>query len=118
VIHDYTLESGVVWSLPIVLDADPELANEVKPNGRVGIRAPDGSPADVMDVQNIYWYNKTTCQQFFGTTDTDHPEVRKVQSMGSFLLRGPVTKFADADSRIGSPGIAPKEARVPFNKRG
>jgi sulfate adenylyltransferase len=118
VLNDYTLESGVVWPLPIVLDADPELANEIKPGERIGIRAPDGSPAGVMDVENIYRYNKTTtCERLFGTTETDHPGVRKVQSMESFLLGGPITKFADTDARLGSHDIAPKEARVLFNKR-
>jgi hypothetical protein len=37
VINDMTLESGVAWTLPIVLDVDVDTAGGVVPGDRVGL---------------------------------------------------------------------------------
>ncbi len=39
VVDELTLENGVTWPLPIVLDVETEMQNEIEPNERVGISA-------------------------------------------------------------------------------
>jgi len=117
VVNDLTLESGVAWPLPIVLDVGADLANEIGPGQRIGIRRPDRTPVGVMDVDSVYRYNETeTCEKLFGTTNDDHPGVRTLQSKDPFFVGGPIKAFPEALPRNGSHDLSPKESRVLFKK--
>jgi sulfate adenylyltransferase len=119
VVNDLTLESGVAWPLPVVLDVGADLANDIGPGERVGIRRPDGTPVGVMDVDSVYRYNETeTCERLFGTTDDDHPGVGTLQSKDPFFVGGQIKAFPDALPRNGNHDISPKESRVLFRQHG
>jgi sulfate adenylyltransferase len=119
VVNDISLENGVPWPLPVVLDISTELANEIKPGERIGLRHPDGTPIGVMDVDSVYRYNdKETCEQLFSTPDSDHPGVRAIQSREPFFVGGPIKAFSDVISRQDTHDITPKETRVLFKKHG
>jgi len=119
VVNDVTLESGVPWPLPIVLDVSTELADDIEPGERIGLRRPDGTPVGVLDADSIYRYNEAaTCEQLFGTTSDDHPGVRAIRAKEPFLVGGSIRAFADALPRNGSHDLTPKETRVLFKKRG
>lgn len=119
VVHDLTLESGVAWPLPIVLDVTNELASDIAPGDRVGICRPDGTPVGILDADSVYRYNEAeTCENLFGTTDEDHPGVRAIRAKDPFFVGGPIKAFADALPRNGNHDLTPKETRVLFNKRG
>jgi sulfate adenylyltransferase len=119
VVNDLSLESGVPWPLPVVLDIETELANEIEPGERLGIRRSDGTPAGVLDVDSVYRYNENeVCTQLFGTTDDEHPGVCTVRSKAPFFVGGSIKAFPDAISRKGTHDITPKETRVLFKKQG
>jgi sulfate adenylyltransferase len=119
VINDISLESGVVWPLPIVLDIEAEMANKIKPGDRVGLKNPSGNPVGVIDVDSVYRYNDTeTCEKLFGTTDDDHPGVRILNEKEPFFIGGSVKVFSNAVPRSGVYDISPREARVLFKKKG
>lgn len=119
VVNDITLESGVPWPLPVVLDVDAEMANEIKPGERIGITRPDGAPVGSLDVDSVYRYNEDeVCTQLFGTTDEEHPGVQTVQSKAPFFIGGPIKAFPGAITRQDNHDITPKETRVLFKKCG
>lgn len=119
VVNDCTLESGVAWPLPIVLDVGANLANDIGPGERIGLRSPSGDPVGVLDVDEVYRYNvEETCQNLFGTTETDHPGVRLIRNKDPFFVGGPIKAFEDALPRNGGFDLSPKETRVLFKHRG
>ena len=119
VVNDLTLERGVAWPLPIVLDVDAELANAIGPGDRISIHRPDGVPVGIMDVDTVYRYNEQeTCEKLFGTTDDDHPGVRTLQSKEAFFIGGPIKSFPEGIPRNGNHDISPKETHVLFKKHG
>jgi sulfate adenylyltransferase len=119
VVNDLTLEDGTAWPLPIVLDIETELADEMGPGDRIGLRGPDGTPVGIMNVDSVYRYNEEeTCQNLFGTTDEEHPGVRTLQSKEPFFVGGPIKAFADVIPRNGSHDLSPKETRVLFKNLG
>jgi sulfate adenylyltransferase len=112
-INDMTLESGVPWPLPVILDVDAELSEDISPSQRIGIRSPDGTPVGVLDVDSVYKYDDTkVCKQLFRTTNDDHPGVRALTSKGPFLIGGSIKAFADAIHRNGEQDLSPKKTRV------
>lgn len=71
-----------------MLDVGTELANQMEPGDRIGLRRPDGEPVGIMDVDSVYRYNETeTCDQLFGTTDDDHPGVGLLADKEPFFRR-------------------------------
>jgi sulfate adenylyltransferase len=119
VVNDVTLESGVPWPIPVVLDVETEFADEIEPGERLGLRGPDGTPVGVVDVDSVYRYSEAeTCKQLFGTTDDDHPGVRAIRAKEPFLVGGPIKAFADARERSGRYDLSPRETRVLFGRRG
>jgi len=119
VVNDVTLERGVPWPIPVVLDIETELADETEPGERLGLRAPDGTPVGVVDVDSVYRYSQAeTCERLFGTTDSDHPGVRAMEKKAPFLVGGSIKAFADALAREGRHDLSPRETRVLFGQRG
>jgi sulfate adenylyltransferase len=119
VVTDLTLENGVQWPLPIVLDIPTVLADEISPGDRLGIRRPDGTPVGVLDADSVYRYNEEeTCEQLFGTTDDEHPGVQTIRSKDPFLVGGSIKAFAETLTRNGSHDLSPTETRVLFKKQG
>ncbi len=119
VLNDLTLESGVSWPIPVVLDIETELADDTEPGERLGLRGPDGTPVGVVDVDSVYRYNETeTCRQLFGTTDEDHPGVRAIRRKAPFFLGGSIKAFADAIAQESRHDLSPRETRVLFTQRG
>lgn len=118
-LSDITLESGVPWPIPVVLDVETAVADETEPGERLGLRGPDGTPVGVLDADSIYRYNQTeTCEQLFGTTDQAHPGVRAIRQKAPFFVGGPIKLFADAVGRQSRHDLSPRETRVLFNRRG
>lgn len=119
VVNDVTLESGVVWPLPITLDVDAGTAGDIGPGDRMGLRGPDGTPVGVMDVDDVYRYSaEKTCRALFGTTDADHPGVRVIEEREPFFVGGDVKAFGDALPRTNRYDLDPVETRVLFGDLG
>lgn len=117
VVYDMTLEDGTWWSLPITLDIDTDTASELIPGKKAGLESPDGTLVAVIDVTDIYKYNKEkTAAAIYDTTDRDHPGVRQHLNAGEYLVGGDILTleqhwYNDHD-------LLPKETRVLFGKRG
>ena len=93
VAQDMTLASGYVWSIPIVFDVSQEELD------RAGVRSGGdflltylGQPLAVLEVQDIYPYDKEfLAQRVYGTTDPAHPGVLRTYGCEDLYLSGPVT---------------------------
>jgi len=117
-LNDMTLESGVPWPIPVVLDIETDLANDIEPGERIGLRGPEGTPVGVVDVDSVYRYSETeTCRQLFGTTDEDHPGVVAIREKSPFFVGGSIKAFADAIERESRHDLSPRETRVLFGQR-
>jgi sulfate adenylyltransferase len=117
VVHDMTLEDGTVWPLPIVNDVDAETAADLEPGGVARLVGPDGEAVGLLEVEEVYKYNKTeTARQVFGTDDDAHPGVANYYAQEDFLVGGPIRlleglRYHDRD-------VQPKESRVLFRHYG
>jgi len=119
VVNDMALETGVPWTLPIVLDVSSDVANSVGPGDRLGLVSPDGDPVGVLDVDDIYRYNATeTCEKVFGTTDPEHPGVSMFRRKEPFFVGGDVKQFAPSPGSDRKHRLTPRETRVLFKQEG
>ncbi|WP_256289033.1 sulfate adenylyltransferase [Halobellus inordinatus] len=116
VVHDMTLENGVTWPLPITLDVDSTVAEDLTPGEKALLRSPAEEPIGVIDVEEVYKHNKDdTVEYVFGTADQDHPGVANYLNQEDFLVGGPIYLFDE--HRYNSRDLLPAESRVLFSHR-
>ena len=85
------LSNDVPWTLPIVLDVQEGQLVDISEGDEVLLTL-DGSPIALMEVEEIYRYNKRqTALAVFGTESPEHPGVRRTYEMGDLLVGGRIT---------------------------
>jgi sulfate adenylyltransferase len=93
VVRSMRLSSGLVWSIPIILDVSQAewAAAGVSPGGRV-LLSHQGQPLAILDVAEVYGYDKgVMAQNVYGTTDPEHPGVARTMALQDTFLAGKVT---------------------------
>ena len=93
VVRTMRLADGLVWSIPIVLDASPAewAATGVAPGGRV-LLTHQGQPLATLEVSEVYGYDKALmAQNVYGATDPEHPGVARTMALQDTLVSGKVT---------------------------
>jgi len=88
-----TLASGYVWSIPVVCDISPEELDELNVSqGDSLLLTSEGQPLAVLEIQEIYSYDKELlAQQIYGTTDHAHPGVSRTKAYQDLFVAGPIT---------------------------
>ena len=79
VVRSMRLSNGLVWSIPIILDVSTsEWAALSAAPGRQVLLTHQEQPLAILDVSEVFSYNKTNmAQHVYGTTDPDHPGCRE-----------------------------------------
>lgn len=113
------LNSGVAWTIPIMLDvpaadtvpagSEITLYDEAKPN----------QPLAIMQVEDVYtWDRQAAAEQVFGTTDTAHPGVAGFSQRGDYLVGGPLQLIDNHRGPFARHNLFPAETREVFAQRG
>ena len=119
--HDYesVLESmrlvnGLPWALPVCL-----AVVEAPRADRVALVDPSGAPVAVLEVDDVYEYDKEReAQQAFRTTDVAHPGVRRLYDQSPLYVAGRVTVFDLPGAAFPELAKTPAETRAEFSARG
>ena len=100
VVRTMRLDSGLVWSIPIILDVSPGEWAALRqaqgdrgqgPGGRV-LLTHQGQPLATLDVAEVFSYDKTVmARNVYGTTDPEHPGVARTMTLEDTLVGGKVT---------------------------
>jgi len=118
IIESDKLTSGVVWTIPIILDIpnrDTALVGE-----RVClVEEGQDRPLAIIEVEEIYpWDKRSAAQAVFGTTDADHPGVSGFYERGDYLMSGLVVLIDNDRGRYADFNLFPAETRAAFKQRG
>jgi len=114
VLETMRLENGLPWALPVCL------AVEHAPGGdRVALADETGKPVAVLDVEDVYDYDKEReAEQAFRTTDVAHPGVARLYEQLPRYVSGRVTVFERAEPSFPELAKDPAETRTEFAARG
>jgi sulfate adenylyltransferase len=117
VVDGMRLDDGTIWSLPILLDVGSSKAAALQPGERVPLEGPDGHVAGLIDIEEVYKYNKKqAARKLFSTGDEDHPGVADFIDQGDFLVGGDIRVFEEF--RYNDHDLKPAESRVLFRQYG
>ncbi|MGO1965289.1 MAG: sulfate adenylyltransferase [Moraxellaceae bacterium] len=112
---------GLFWPIPITLSASAEQANELAVGDEVALKAEDGEIMGILTLEEKYSIDKEhECETVFGTTDTEHPGVKKVMEQAEVNLAGRVEVFSQGEFPTEYAGIymTPTQTREEFAKKG
>ncbi|MBU1118801.1 sulfate adenylyltransferase [Patescibacteria group bacterium] len=119
VLDSMRLQDGTVWPIPIVLDISKEKAHGLKDESCVLLIDEKQNPCALLNVQEIYEYNKNDfAQSVFGTTDSKHPGVSGIYRMEEMCIGGNVDLLDDTEYRFTQYHFTPQETRKMFQGRG
>lgn len=91
VIEKLRLSSGLIWSIPITLSVTENEAETLDIGSSVALYGEDGHLYGVLDLEQKYTYDKAKeAELVYGTTDVDHPGVKRVYEKGNIYLAGPI----------------------------
>ncbi len=118
VLKDTRLENGLLWSIPLILDVDG--SPPVREGEELLLTNQKGEPRALLKVEEKYPYDKfQLAERVYGTTDLDHPGVRRTMERQDYLVGGPIQlleipRWGD----LAPYRLTPAEARESFRAKG
>ncbi|MFZ0790406.1 MAG: bifunctional sulfate adenylyltransferase/adenylylsulfate kinase [Chromatiaceae bacterium] len=80
VLDEARLPSGALWPIPVVLDVDASVAEQLKPGQPLALRDQEGFMPAVLTVSEVWEADKAReALAVYGTDSADHPGVRYLQ---------------------------------------
>jgi len=118
VLLDMRLSSDIPWTIPIVVSITKE--EKTFDVGDEVLLVYDGHPLAVMQVEDIYSYDKKLyVEKVFKTSDSTHPGVYNVlREMGEYLVGGRIELVDTVPNPYSKYYLRPIETRVLFRERG
>jgi sulfate adenylyltransferase len=114
VLETMRLGNGLPWSLPVCLSVDAAPKSE-----RVALADADGTPYAVLEVDEVYDYDKEReARQSFRTADDAHPGVARLYEQKPLYVSGRVTVFERLTPSFPELAKDPAETRAAFAERG
>ncbi|CAM3086592.1 sulfate adenylyltransferase [Paenibacillus sediminis] len=92
VVDDMRLSNGTVWSIPITLAVDKEIADQLSIGEQASlVDERDGVVYAILDVESVYQVDQVyEARQVYKTDDPAHPGVQKLFERPSYYVGGPV----------------------------
>jgi len=113
VVEEMHLQNGLPWALPVCLAVD------AAPSGDTVALADNGQLRAVLDVGEVYEYDKEReAELCFRTTDDNHPGVARLFAQKPLYLSGRVTVFERPQPSFPELAMDPAETRAAFTERG
>ncbi|HET9050313.1 MAG TPA: sulfate adenylyltransferase [Candidatus Dormibacteraeota bacterium] len=119
VVSRMVLASGAVWSLPVVLAVDAELARTLRAGQDVVLDDTAGEPLAILEVSEVYDVDlDAEVEQTFGTADPAHPGVAARLAQGPRCVAGEISALRIPHSAFPKYDLTPAQARAAFAERG
>lgn len=121
VVQNMRLANGTVWSIPVTLAVEEEIANGLRIGEQVRlIGQEDGVIYGLLNIESIYKVDQLIeAQHVFKTTDPDHPGVSKLLARPKTYIGGPITVLNRPEpEKFGEFYFDPAETRRIFAEKG
>ena len=117
VLNTMRLASGVVWTIPIILDVSKEQAANLV-LGEDILLVGDGGLLALLHLEDKYVFDKEeTALKLYGTNSIDHPGIRWINSLSPVLLGGKITLIKRRESEFQEYTLTPRQTRRLFEEK-
>ena len=106
------------WTIPIVLDLNRSELEGSEQGSTLGL-VYNGHPLAALEIDDVFTFNRSEfSKHVFGTTDTNHPGVAKVNDMKDILVGGKIRLIRDIGNPYPDYTLSPKQTRALFEEKG
>ncbi len=118
VLENTRLKNGLVWSIPIVLGVQIDVASQFKEGEDIALVS-DNDFVAVLHLEELYSDNKRKeAVSVFGTEDENHPGVKNLYERGNILLGGKITVLKQKIKEYFAPYYkTPAQLRAVFKEK-
>lgn len=118
VLSDMRLESGAVWSIPIVLDINKDDYENFEKAEEITLCDKTNEPIATLKNIEIYKYDKNSfAKNIFGTLNKEHPGVKEIYEMGDYLVGGDIELIKDDRNPFPKYNLTPEETKKIFQDK-
>ena len=119
VLQTSRLPGGDVWTLPVVLPVQDDIAARLASGSCVTLKNAAGDIMALLDVTEIFEVDlEKYCQDFYGTRSTGHPGVLGSLKAGRYFVGGKVSLIKPVPSPYRHYQLTPSQSRFIFDKLG
>lgn len=120
VLNEYRLLSGDIWTMPIVLQVDKDVASTLKKGDRVLLKVNNSDNVhSYIDIEDLYELDlESIALKWFGTNSNQHPGVSAFMQKGRWAIGGKVFLLNKQDSELKEYSFSPAQSRFIFEKKG
>ena len=113
------LPSGLPWTIPIVLDVAPSVAEKLEPGDLVALADEAGNVTGRLFLEEIFEYDRELLAHgVYGTSEASHPGVAATLARHPTFLSGKVELIRRLPDPYARYNLTPAETRVLFKERG
>ncbi len=118
VLHDMRLSNDIPWTIPIILDVDPEEVSGIQEGDEISLTY-GGQVIAIMKIEEIYGWDKAEYfRQVYKTEDHSHPGVAKTLRRKELLIGGKIDLINHVHNSFEKYTLWPIETRLLFRERG
>lgn len=120
VVEDLRLSNGLIWSIPITLSVTQEEASQLEIGSNVALYGEDNQLYGILELEEKFTYDKEKeAHLVYGTTDINHPGVKRVYEKGEVNLSGSIHLINRPDhDEFEDFHLDPSETREMFRELG
>lgn len=120
VLSDMRLDSGLIWTLPIVLPVYNEIVDTLKVSNEAILADDDGNLLGRISIEDVYEVDKEKeAEAVFQTTDLAHPGVGALSRQGDWYVAGEVEVYQLPEhNRFRVYRHSPRDLRELFAEKG
>ena len=120
VLDDYRLPEGDVWPLPIILQVDEEKWKNLKHGSSVALKREGFEDViGILHIRDLYEMDfESVAKRWFGTTDLEHPGVKRLQDAGSFVVGGELERVIFERQEGSQYKLTPEQTKMIFSIKG
>ncbi len=118
VLEDMRLHDDTPWTIPIILDVDPDKITGLKEGDDVALYY-NNKPISLLKIEEIYgWNKKIHSERVYKTSDPAHPGVQKTMERKELLIGGKIDLINEPPNPHEEVTLWPRETRILFRERG
>jgi len=120
VLERYRLPSGDVWTMPIIFQGKSQEFAGFQPGQSIRlVDSRTDQTTAILHVQDKYEIDRDqVAQQWFGTTDRNHPGVSRFVQRGGTILGGPIEYLGRSSVSRSPYELTPAQTRMLFDIKG
>jgi len=119
VVDEMHLPSGVVWTIPILLDVEKEIADKVEVGENILLVDEADRNIALLSVEDKYSFDKEKiARNVYGTLDESHPGVYEMLRKEDYFIGGKIFLIDDSREPFSEFNLDPRETRVLFREKG